>query len=79
MKKNINLDIENRQNFPKGKRIFTVVRTRQESEKICAMPQEAIGLFDVYPSLAFFDNENVKKLNQYSSLKLPLFVHPHPG
>lgn len=40
------------------------------------MVMEAKQVFGIVPPIAFFDNDNVKKLNQYCSGELLLFVHP---
>lgn len=38
--------------------------------------KKASATIDTYPPLAFFDDANVKRLHQYCSDRVPLFVHP---
>lgn len=76
MKKMNYMDIENPNNIPKAKWILMVVRTGQRFKSIWSMLQEANRSFDVYPPLAFFDNENAKKLHKYCSVKLLLLFTP---
>lgn len=40
------------------------------------MIEEANDAISMYPSLAYFDNYNIKRLQQYRAGRLLLFVHP---
>lgn len=46
------------QNFFNAKRILTVVRSGQGAQQKWAIREEANAAFNIYPPLAFFDNDN---------------------
>lgn len=70
-------DVKNPRNFPKAKRILTVIRSSSGARQIWGIPQEANDAFSLCPPPpAYFDDRNVKRLQQYCAGRLPLFVHP---
>lgn len=60
-------DVENPRNFPNHKRVLTVVRSEQESQKIWSMLEETNDVFRTFSPLKIFDKENVKRINQFCS------------
>lgn len=70
------MDVEDPHNFPKAKRVLTVIRSGVAGKQIWAMMAEANETFGSFPPMACFEDEVVKKLHQYCSGRFPVFVHP---
>lgn len=69
--------IENPENFTKANRILTVVRSVTGTRQIGGMTEEANKIFRLIPpppAVYMFDEQMIK-LKQYCSRRLPLFVH----
>lgn len=69
------INAENQKIFPKAKRILTVVRSGVEAQQIWAITEEANHIFGLFLPLAFFDSANVKRLKQFCSGRLLIFIH----
>lgn len=75
IKKINNIDVEISHNFPKFKRIMTIIRSEQGTQNIGAMILEANASINFYSLVAFFDNDNIIRLHKFYSGRLPLFAH----
>lgn len=71
-------DIENSKNFTKAKHILTVVGPGLCMQQIWDMIEETNNAIFKCSQSAYFDNDNIKRLQQYYAGRLPLFVHPLP-
>lgn len=71
-----NMDVENPKVLPKAKSTLPVVRSARVTPAYTTMIEEVNATFDIYPIMAFFDEGNVKRQNQYSSRILQPFLHP---
>ena len=71
------LNVEDPTNFPRAKKLLTVVRAGdQTSQQVWEMLKEANSAFDISAPLAVWNDPHLKKLVSFCSGRVPVYMHP---